>query len=40
MSAASQPLSIASATSLISSPALLPTMPPPSARWVSGSNSS
>src|SRR5450432_1373391 len=32
MSAASQPVSIASATSLISSPALVPTMPPPSTR--------
>src|SRR5260370_592283 len=39
-SAAPQPVPTASATSLISSPALVPTMPPPSTRCVSGSNSS
>ena len=40
MSTASAPISIASATSLIRSPACVPTIPPPTTRCVSSSNSS
>ena len=37
MSVASAPISTASASSLIRSPAPVPTMPPPTTRWVSAS---
>ena len=40
MSSASAPISIASATSAIRSPAFVPTMPPPTMRCVASSNSS
>jgi hypothetical protein len=40
MSTASAPISMASATSPIMSPAWVPTMPPPTMRWLSSSNSS
>src|SRR6185295_14430162 len=40
MSVASAPISMASASSLMRSPAPVPTMPPPTTRWFSASNRS